>query len=49
MNKSLRKDEEILSKKVLKKSINNSKIEIEVFLKVKEDITSYQKINTKEE
>lgn len=49
MNKRLRKDEEILSKKVLKKSINNSKIEIEVFLKVKEDITSYQKINTKEE
>ena len=49
MNKRLRKDEEILSKKVLKKNINNSKIEIEVFLKVKEDITSYQKINTKEE
>ena len=54
INKKLRKDEEVLSKKVLKKSINNSKIEIEVFLKVKEDITSYQdisniEINKKEE
>ena len=49
INKKLRKDEEILSKKVLKKSINNSKIEIEVFLKVKEDITSYQEIDKKEE
>ena len=54
ISKKLRKDEEILSKKVLKKSINNSKIEIEVFLKVKEDITSYQdisniEINKKEE
>lgn len=45
MKKKLRKDEEILSKNVLKKSINNSKIEIEVFLKVKEDITSYQDIS----
>lgn len=54
INKKLRKDEEVLSKKVLKKSINNSKIEIEVFLKVKEDITNYQdisnvEINKKEE
>lgn len=45
INKKLRKDEEILSKKVLKKNIKNSKIEIEVFLKVKEDITSYQDIS----
>ena len=54
INKKLRKDEEILSKKVLKKTIKNSKIEIEVFIKVKEDITSYQdisniEINKKEE
>lgn len=54
INKKLRKDEEVLSKKVLKKSIKNSKIEIEVFMKVKEDITSYQdisniEINKKEE
>ena len=45
INENLRKDEEILSKKVLKKNIKNSKIEIEVFLKVKEDITSYQDIS----
>ena len=54
INKKLRKDESIISKKVLKKNIKNSKIEIEVFLKVKEDITSYQdisniEINKKEE
>ena len=54
INKKLRKDEKVLSKKVLKKSIKNSKIEIEVFMKVKEDITSYQdisniEINKKEE
>ena len=54
IKKNLRKDEEVLSKKVLKKSIKNSKIEIEVFIKVKEDITSYQdisniEINKKEE
>ena len=49
IKKKLRKDEEILSKNVLKKNINNSKIEIEVFLKVKEDITSYQDISIKKE
>ena len=38
---SLEKGEEILFKKVLKKSEKDSKIEIEVFLKVKEDITNY--------
>lgn len=45
INKKLRKDEYIISKKVLKKNIKNSKIEVEVFLKVKEDITSYQDIS----
>ena len=45
INKKLRKDESILSKKVLKKTIKNSKIEIEVFVKVKEDITNYQDIS----
>ena len=45
INKKIRKDESILSKKVLKKNIKNSKIEIEVFLKVKEDITKYQDIS----
>lgn len=41
----LKDGEEILTKKVLKKEVNNSKIRVEVFLKVKEDITSYQEIN----
>lgn len=36
--------EAILTKKVLKKELKNSKIIVEVFLKVKEDITSYQEI-----
>lgn len=45
INKKIRKDEEILNKKVLKKNIKNSKIEIEVFIKVKEDITSYEDIS----
>ena len=38
------KDDVILSKKVLKKEIKNSKIIVEVFFKVKEDITSYKDI-----
>ena len=38
------KDEEILSKKVLKKTEINSKIKVEVFFKVKENITAYQDI-----
>ena len=37
-------EDEILSKKVLKKEIKKSKIIVEVFVKVKEDITSYQDI-----
>ena len=45
INKKLKEEEKILSKKVLKKNIKNSKIEVEVFLKVKEDITDYQDIS----
>ena len=41
IKKQLKKDESIISKKVLKKTENNSKIEVEVFFKVKEDITDY--------
>ncbi len=41
IDKKLQKGEEILEKKVLKKQKKNSKIEVEVFLKVKEDITDY--------
>ena len=40
----LGKDDIILSKKVLKKQLKNSKIIVEVFFKVKEDITSYKEI-----
>ena len=36
--------DEILTKKVLKKSLKNSKIIVEVFFKVKEDITSFKDI-----
>lgn len=35
----------VISKKVLKKAKNNSRIEVEVFIKVKEDITKYQDIS----
>ena len=38
------KDDVILSKKVLKKELKNSKIIVEVFFKVKEDITSFKDI-----
>ena len=44
IKKKLTNDEEVISKKVLKKIKKNSKIEVEVFIKVKEDITSYQDI-----
>lgn len=37
-------DDVILTKKVLKKEVKNSKIIVEVFFKVKEDITSYRDI-----
>ena len=40
----LGEDDSILSKKVLKKQLKNSKILVEVFFKVKEDITSYKDI-----
>ena len=40
----LGKDDIILTKKVLKKQLKNSKIIVEVFFKVKEDITSYKEI-----
>ena len=40
----LGKDDVILTKKVLKKEVKNSKILVEVFFKVKEDITSYRDI-----
>lgn len=40
----LGKEDEILTKKVLKKERNESKIIVEVFLKVKEDITAYKEI-----
>ena len=36
----------IINKKVLKKNINNSKIDVEVFFSVEEDITSYQDISS---
>jgi len=45
IEKNLTDEECILSKKVLKKTINNSKIEVEVFFKVKENITDYQDIS----
>ena len=40
----LGKEDSILTKKVLKKELKNSKIIVEVFFKVKEDITSYKDI-----
>lgn len=57
IKKSLKKDESIISKKVLKKTEFNSKIEVEVFFKVKENITDYlditdlniEEMNEKEE
>lgn len=42
---SLSDNPEILSQKVLKKSINNSKIEIELFVAIKEQIGVMKKIN----
>lgn len=43
--KKLDKDSTILYKKVLKKTINNSTIIVDVFFKVKEDITDYSAIS----
>lgn len=41
----LPEDADIISKKVLKKAKKNSRIEVEVFIKVKENITAYQDIS----
>ena len=57
LKKKLKKDEEVIDKKTLKKIKKNSKIEVEVFFKVKEDITDYldisdvniEELNKKEE
>ena len=57
IKKKLKKDEEVIDKKVLKKIKKNSKIEVDVFIKVKEDITDYlditnvniEELNKKEE
>ncbi len=50
INKKLKEEEYIISKKVLKNTINNSTIDIEVFYKVYENITGYQEIKeTKDE
>ena len=45
IKKKLKKDESIISKKVLKKTEKNSKIEVEVFFKIKENITNYKDIS----
>ena len=44
LEENLGEEDVILTKKVLKKEVKNSKIVVEVFFKVKEDITSYQDI-----
>ena len=49
MRQNLSKEEQILEKKVLKKQQKNSKIEVEVFLRVKEDITDYSDLPEKTE
>ena len=45
LKKKIKKDEEVIDKKTLKKIKKNSKIEVEVFFKVKEDITDYLDIS----
>ena len=45
IEKKKKKDDEIISKKVLKKNDFHSKIKVEVFFKIKEDITTYQDIS----
>lgn len=44
LKSTLKKDEYIISKKVLKKEVFSSKISIEVFYKVYENITSYSEV-----
>lgn len=45
LQKKLSSNSSILSKKVLKKTLKNSTILVEVFFKVKEDITDYKEIS----
>ena len=45
LKKKLNDDERIISKKTLNFSSNNSKIEVDVFFKVYENITDYSKID----
>ena len=45
IKKNLKSDEKIISKKVLKKEEKNSKIEVDIFLEVEENITDYFDIN----
>lgn len=44
LNKNLQYSEKVLEKKVLKKEENDSKIKVEILVKVKEDITDYEDI-----
>ena len=44
IKKELSNDEVVLSKKVLKKNLKNSKIEVEIFISTEENITAYQDI-----
>ncbi len=48
VKRKFKEGERVLSKKVLKKEIKNSKIVVEVFLKVREDITDYREITDEE-
>ncbi len=45
VQKRLSKEEKIIDKKVLKNKVKNSKIEIDIFFKVEEDISSYVDIS----
>lgn len=45
IEKNLKENEMVISKKVLKKELINSKIKVEVFFKVKENITDYYDIS----
>ena len=44
ISNQLLSDERVLTKKVLKKTLKNSKIEVEVFVSTEENITAYQEI-----
>ena len=45
MKRRLNNDEIVLKKKILKKREKNSKIEVDIFVSVKENITTYQDIS----